>query len=344
MINFILTSMDYYFFDSLSMRILFAFFTPLLLSILVGNKAINFLRKKQGKGQPIREDGPLSHLSKKGTPTMGGLLIIGTIFVSCLFWGSWNNIFFLTSLGALFIYAIIGYIDDYEKVTKQTSNAMSMKTKLILQFIVSLACVLIITYQTTSDISLSTSIPFYKNIYMNLYWFYIPFAMIVIVGTSNAVNLTDGLDGLATGLLAIIFAFFVIICLDKQYEISGTEEVAIICISVVGACIGFLWFNCYPAKIFMGDVGSLALGALLGTISVILKSEILLAFVGIIFVVEALSVMMQIFWFKKTGKRLFKMAPLHHHFEQKGMAETTIVSRCWIIALILAIIGLSGTM
>lgn len=323
----------------LELKILLSFFTAFGIMLLSGNKLISFLRAKQGKGQPIREDGPQSHLlTKKGTPTMGGLMIIGSILVSFLLWGGFN-IFSLTAIAVLIIYAAVGFIDDYEKVTKQTSNAMTPKMKLLLQFSVSLACVLIITWATSDDMQFDVRIPFFKGLAINLYWFYIPFAMIVIAGASNAVNLTDGLDGLAAGLLAIVFTFFTFVCMESQYTIYGIANVGLICASVVGACIGFLWFNSSPAKIFMGDTGSLALGALLGTISVMAKSELLLAIVGLIFVAEAVSVMLQIFWFKKTGKRIFKMAPLHHHFEQLGMAETTIVMRFWIIGLMLFFLG-----
>ena len=345
MINYIMTSMDSYIFSSLIIRIVLAFLTTFLLSVFLGKKTISLLRHKQGKGQPIREDGPQSHLlTKKGTPTMGGLLIIATTVVSCILWAKWSNIFVLTSLAVLLIYAFVGFLDDYEKVTKQTSNAMSAKMKLLLQFSVSFICVLIVSYATPDairyDVKIPSVYPFLNNFTLNLSWFYIPFAMVVIAGSSNAVNLTDGLDGLAAGLLTTIFLFFIIICLETSFSISGTQEVAIICSAVAGACLGFLWFNCSPAKVFMGDTGSLALGALLGTISVITKSEIILAIVGLIFVVEALSVMIQIFWFKKTGKRFFKMAPIHHHFEQIGIAENTIVVRFWIVGILLAAFGL----
>lgn len=341
MISIISNFFDIYMFNSLVIRIILTFFTTFIIMLLSGNKFIAFLRRKQGKGQPIREDGPQNHLlTKKGTPTMGGLMIIGSIFIGSLLWGELDNIFVLTSLAVLIIYAIVGFVDDYEKVTKQNANAMTPKMKLLLQFSVSLACVLIVTWATPSEVEFGIRFPFIKYFILNISWFYIPFAMIVIAGASNAVNLTDGLDGLAAGLLAIIFAFFTLLCLESNFIINGADEVAIICAGVVGSCIGFLWFNASPAKVFMGDTGSLSLGALLGTVSVLTKSELMLALVGMIFVVEAVSVMMQIFWFKKTGKRIFKMAPIHHHFEQLGMAETTIVTRFWIIGLILAIIGL----
>ncbi|MDR1694887.1 MAG: phospho-N-acetylmuramoyl-pentapeptide-transferase [Lactobacillaceae bacterium] len=341
MIDFLSEYFDFNFLSSFPARLLLSFFTAFFIVVLPGRKFISFLRHKQGKGQPIREDGPQSHLlTKKGTPTMGGIMIIGSILLSTLLWGKINNIFVITSLVVLVIYALVGFIDDYEKVTKQTSNAMTPKMKLLLQFTVSLLCILTVCHATPNEIEFSIRLPFIKYFILNLSWFYIPFAMVVIAGASNAVNLTDGLDGLAAGLLAIIFSFFVLICFESSMMIKGADEVAIICASVVGGCVGFLWFNFYPAKVFMGDTGSLSLGALLGTVSVITKSEFMLALVGLIFVVEAVSVMLQVLWFKKTGKRIFRMAPIHHHFEQLGLPETTIVIRFWIIGLILAIIGL----
>lgn len=339
MINYILSSFDFYFLTTIGIRTILSFFTTLILSIMFGGKLINFLKKKQKKGQPIRVDGPQSHLNKQGTPTMGGLLIIVTTIISSILWATWDNVFVITSIAVLVVYAIIGYIDDYEKVTKQTSNAMSAKTKLILQFTAALIATIAIVCTTSDDVRYSINIPYLKNMFLNISWFYIPFAMIVITGTSNAVNLTDGLDGLASGLLAVIFTFFTIIATLSSFTVLGSEEVAVICASVAGACIGFLWFNSFPAKVFMGDTGSLSLGALLGTVSVITKSELLLAIVGFIFVLEALSVIIQVYWYKKTGKRVFKMAPLHHHFEQKNVHENTIVMRFWIISLILAAIG-----
>lgn len=341
MIDFLFGN-DFYTQNTLALRIALSFFLSMFLVIFCGSKFIKFARSKQGKGQPIREDGPQSHLiNKKGTPTMGGLLIIGSIIINTLLWVNIFNIFVLTCLAVLIIYTFVGFSDDYEKVTKQTSNAMTPKIKLLIQFTVSLISIIVITQSIPEEIRYYTKVPFFwegdYSWIINLSWFYIPFAMVVITGSSNAVNLTDGLDGLASGLLTIAFIAFGIFCFSNYQD-----DVGLICISTAGACLGFLWFNTFPAKIFMGDTGSLALGALLGTVSVIIKSELFLAIIGGIFVVEALSVMIQVSYFKKTGKRIFKMAPIHHHFEQLSMHENTIVTRLWVIGIILAFIGLGA--
>ena len=244
---------------------------------------------------------------------------------------------------------MVGFADDYVKVTKQTSNAMTAKMKLLLQFMTALVSVLVISYYTPAGSRYSLTIPYFKDLALNLWLFYVPFAMVVIAGASNAVNLSDGLDGLAGGLLVAAFAFFALaayVCGTDvaQYfyvrALPGMGEVAVVCAAVAGGCVGFLWFNAPPAKVFMGDTGSLALGALLGTVAVMLKQEVMLAIVGGIFVLEALSVMIQVFWFKRTGRRVFKMAPIHHHFEQCGWPETTVVLRFWIVALMLLLAGL----
>ena len=248
----------------------------------------------------------------------------------------------------MIIFGVAGFIDDYIKVKKQTPNAMTAKAKLFVQFLTAVVAVTIITAATPKDSATLLSIPYFKTI-LNLSWLYIPFAVIVISGTSNAVNLTDGLDGLASGLLIMAFAFFCVIAFITGSALSAdfsfiyvpkSMEICIVCASVVGSCLGFLWFNAPKAKVFMGDTGSLALGALLGTVAVIVKQEILLAIVGGVFVMETLSVMIQVFWFKRTGRRVFKMAPIHHHFEQLGWRETTVVIRFWITGFILGLIGL----
>ena len=326
-----------------------AFFTSLTLSLILGNKVIEILRKYQQHGQPIREDGPQSHLvTKQGTPTMGGLLILGTAVLSICLFANITYHFVWVSLLILIIFGVAGFIDDYIKVKKQTPNAMTAKAKLFVQFITAVVAVTIITAATPKDSATLLSIPYFKTI-LNLSWLYIPFAVIVISGTSNAVNLTDGLDGLASGLLIMAFAFFCVIAFITGSALSAdfsfvyvpkSMEICIVCASVVGSCLGFLWFNAPKAKVFMGDTGSLALGALLGTVAVIVKQEILLAIVGGVFVMETLSVMIQVFWFKKTGRRVFKMAPIHHHFEQLGWRETTVVIRFWITGFILGLIGL----
>lgn len=307
-------------------RAALAFFAALALGLLFGGRLIEFLHHHQKKGQPIREDGPQSHLlTKKGTPTMGGLLILGTATAAILLFASLLNPMVWVCLAVMWIYGVVGFADDYVKVTKQTSNAMTAKMKLLLQFMTALVSVLVISYYTPAGSRYSLTIPYFKDLALNLWLFYVPFAMVVIAGASNAVNLSDGLDGLAGGLLVAAFAFFALaayVCGTDvaQYfyvrALPGMGEVAVVCAAVAGGCVGFLWFNAPPAKVFMGDTGSLALGALLGTVAVMLKQEVMLAIVGGIFVLEALSVMIQVFWFKRTGRRVFKMAPIHHHFEQ----------------------------
>ena len=331
-------------------RAALAFFAALALGLLFGGRLIEFLHHHQKKGQPIREDGPQSHLlTKKGTPTMGGLLILGTATAAILLFASLLNPMVWVCLAVMWIYGVVGFADDYVKVTKQTSNAMTAKMKLLLQFMTALVSVLVISYYTPAGSRYSLTIPYFKNLALNLWLFYVPFAMVVIAGASNAVNLSDGLDGLAGGLLVAAFAFFALaayVCGTDvaQYfyvrALPGMGEVAVVCAAVAGGCVGFLWFNAPPAKVFMGDTGSLALGALLGTVAVMLKQEVMLAIVGGIFVLEALSVMIQVFWFKRTGRRVFKMAPIHHHFEQCGWPETTVVLRFWSVALMLLLAGL----
>ncbi len=327
-----------------------AFFTAFILVLVCGERIINYLRLHQGKGQPIREDGPQSHLlTKKGTPTMGGLMILGSGILSTILWAHWNDPLVWVCILVLLVYGFVGFVDDYVKVKKQTANAMTAKMKLLLQFSTALVSVLIVSYLTPEQNRFSLTIPYF-NLAVNLWLFYIPFAMIVIVGSSNAVNLSDGLDGLASGLMiAALFVFMVFAYIGGSplvdvfaiAKLPNVGEVAVVCAAVIGGCLGFLWFNCAPAKVFMGDTGSLALGGLLGTIAVMLKQEIILAIAGGIFVIEALSVMIQVAYFKKTGgRRFFKMAPIHHHFEQSGWPETRVVNRFWIMALILAVTAL----
>ena len=340
------------FFNAVPLRGFLAFFLALILALSFGGKLINFLHHHQAKGQPIREDGPQSHLlTKKGTPTMGGLLILGSAIISMLICADLHNSFVWISILVLLVYGLTGFVDDYVKVTKQTANAMTAKMKLFLQFTTALVAVWVISQATPENSRFELTFPWFKNFALNLSWFYIPFAMVVIAGASNAVNLSDGLDGLAAGLLVVSFMVFAIVAylcgtefapLFNIMPIPHTAEITIVCAAVIGGCVGFLWFNAPPAKVFMGDTGSLALGALLGTISVMTKHEILLAVVGGVFVIEALSVMIQVAYFKKTGgKRFFKMAPIHHHFEQLGWKETTVVIRFWIIAFILGLLGLT---
>ena len=340
------------FFNSLPLRGVLAFFAALFLSLACGEKLIGFLHRHQAKGQPIREDGPQSHLlTKKGTPTMGGLLILGSAIVSMLLFADLHNSFVWISILVLLVYGLTGFADDYVKVTKQTANAMTAKMKLFLQFTTALAAVWVLTQSAPETGRFELSFPWFRSLALNLGWFYVPFAMIVIAGASNAVNLSDGLDGLASGLLIVSFLVFAVIAYVCGTEMSAavgltpvahSAEIVVVCAAVVGGCVGFLWFNAPPARVFMGDTGSLALGALLGTVSVMTRHEILLAVVGGVFVVEALSVMIQVAYFRKTGRRFFKMAPVHHHFEQLGWKETTVVVRFWIAAFILGVLGLTS--
>ncbi len=327
--------------------------TALILTLFIGPKIIAWLRKKQKEGQPIRLDGPESHLqTKKGTPTMGGLMMLISIAVSTLLWADATNQYVWAVAFVTLSYGVIGLLDDYIKVTKKTSNAMSAKTKLLLQFAVAGIAVWWITSVTSPDVAYKVAIPFTKNIVINLgQTAYIIFAMFVIVGASNAVNLTDGLDGLATGSMLVATAVFMLISyivgnavftnyLQVSY-VPGVGELAVFCGAIIGAALGFLWFNAPPASVFMGDTGSLALGGAIGAVSVAAKHEIVLAIVGGLFVIEACSVMIQVGVYKMTKKRVFKMAPIHHHFEKNGWAETKVVVRFWIVSIILAIVGLA---
>ncbi len=331
-------------------RCFMAFFVALILALSFGDRMIKILHAHQKKGQPIRDDGPQSHLkTKKGTPTMGGILILGSALAAILLCADLSNPLVWITVLVLVVYGLVGAIDDCTKVRKQTANAMTAKMKLLLQFSTALIAVGVISYEMPAESRFLLTFPYFINFSIDLFWFYIPFAMIVIAGASNAVNLSDGLDGLAAGLMIIALPVFMVIAyicgsdLVRQFfilPVPQAAEVAVTCAAVIGGCLGFLWFNAAPAKVFMGDTGSLALGAYLGTVAVMLKHEILLAVVGFVFVAEALSVMIQVFWFKHTGgRRVFKMAPIHHHFEQCGWPETRVVVRFWIIGLILAVIG-----
>ncbi len=328
-----------------------AFMTALIFGFIFGQPLINLLRRKQGKGQPIRDDGPASHFAKAGTPTMGGLLILSALMVSTLLWARLDNGYVWIVTGVTLAFGLIGFADDYAKVTRQTTKGVSGRVR----FIAGLAIAAIATLAAASlhptDLTNQLALPVFKDVLINLGVFFIPFGMIVIVGSANAVNLTDGLDGLAimpvmiaAGALGII-AYVVGNANYTDYLgvhfVPGTGELLIFTAALFGGGLGFLWYNAPPAAVFMGDTGSLALGGALGAIAVCTKHEIVLAIVGGLFVVEALSVIIQVLYFKRTGKRVFLMAPIHHHFEKKGWAEPQIVIRFWIISLILALIGLA---
>jgi phospho-N-acetylmuramoyl-pentapeptide-transferase len=318
-----------------------------IIGWLMGPKLIGWLRVRQGKGQPIRDDGPQTHLAKVGTPTMGGLMILTAITISMLLWMDLSNIYIWACLIVMIGFGIVGFIDDYDKVTKRSHKGLSGKVRLLFEFIIAGGATALIVSQTGGDLYM----PFFNKPIIDLGWFYVAFGAFVIVAFGNSVNLTDGLDGLATMPVIIAsLAFMMIVYLvgNAKYSeylglpyIPGAGDLAILCGAIVGAGLAFLWFNAPPAAVFMGDTGSLALGGVLGTIAVVSRHEFVLAVIGGLFVVEALSVIIQVFWFKRTGKRVFKMAPIHHHFEQLGWHETTVVVRFWIIAFLLALIGLS---
>ena len=338
-------------FKYLTVRTGLAMFTSMLVVFLIGTPFINFFSARQIIN-PIREDGPDQHIIKKiGTPTMGGVLILLGLFSSILLWGNlsspyiWVLIFIVTSFG------LLGAYDDYKKIKFKNSSGISFKFKILFQVLIAIIGILLLSHFSDYAELRNLYFPFFKNLLINLGWFFIPFSVFIIVGSSNAVNLTDGLDGLATVpviLVAACFAFISYVTGNIVFSeylqipyIEGVGEVTVFLGSVIGACLGFLWFNAPPAKIFMGDTGSLALGGSLGAVGIITKHEIVLAITGGLFVLEATSVIVQVLSYKLTGKRIFKMAPIHHHFEKKGWAESTIVVRFWIISFILAMIGLA---
>ncbi|MEZ5930686.1 MAG: phospho-N-acetylmuramoyl-pentapeptide-transferase [Alphaproteobacteria bacterium] len=328
-----------------------AVLTALVISFVVGPPLIAWLRSKQGEGQPIRADGPQTHMAKKGTPTMGGALILLAITLSTLLWADLSNGYVWAVLLVTLGFGLIGVIDDYAKLTKRSSDGISARMKLICQGSIALIAAFWIAHITGEPQGTGLAFPFFKNFLLPLGWAFFLFAAVVMIGTSNAVNLTDGLDGLAIVPTMIAAGCFLVIAYlvgNARYApylgiiyIAGTGELAIFCGALVGAALGFLWFNAPPAMVFMGDTGSLATGGALGTVAVVTKHELVLLIIGGLFVLEAVSVIVQVASFKLTGKRVFRMAPLHHHFEQKGWEEPTIVIRFWIIAVILGLIGLS---
>ena len=329
-----------------------AIITALIISFVVGPSLIRHLKSRQNGGQPIRDDGPESHLlSKKGTPTMGGLLILLAMSGATLLWADLTNGYIWATLGITICYGTIGFLDDYIKVSRRDSRGLPVKLKLILQVVIAAATAFWIMTLLPDPFSSTLAVPFFKNVLIDLGWFFAVFAVLVMVGASNAVNITDGLDGLAIVPVMIAAGVFALIAylagnsvfsnyLQLHY-VPGSGELAVFCGALVGGGLGFLWFNAPPAKVFMGDTGSLSLGVALGAVSVVTKHELVLAIVGGLFVLETVSVIVQVVSYKLTGKRVFRMAPLHHHFEQKGWAEPTIVIRFWIIALILALLGLA---
>ncbi|MGL5363450.1 MAG: phospho-N-acetylmuramoyl-pentapeptide-transferase [Bosea sp. (in: a-proteobacteria)] len=325
--------------------------TALMFVFFFGPMTISWLRMKQGKGQPIRLDGPESHLAKRGTPTMGGLMILSGLFVATLLWGNLRNPYVWIVLGVTASYAAIGFYDDFLKVTKQSHKGFSGKARIALEVVIALIACTIIMHISPPQIASSIALPFLKDVLIPLGIAFPLVAAFVVVGAGNAVNLTDGLDGLAIvpvmiaaatfGIISYLSGNFVFANYLQIHHIPQSGELAVICSALIGAGLGFLWFNAPPAQIFMGDTGSLGLGGLLGVIAVATKHEIVLAIVGGLFVVEALSVIIQVASFKMTGKRVFLMAPIHHHFEKLGWTEPQVVIRFWIISVVLALVGLS---
>ena len=338
-------------FRYITFRVGGALITAALIVFMFGPTIIDSLRIRQGKGQPIRADGPQTHFKKAGTPTMGGLMIMSGIVVSSLLWANLASIYVWVVLFVSIAFGAIGFYDDYMKVTKQSHLGVSGKVRLGIEFLIAAIAAYAIMTAGQAPFSSSLTFPFVKDFIINLGWFFIPFAAVVMVGAGNAVNLTDGLDGLAIVPVMIAAASFGVIAYLAGNAVfadylqihftPGTGELAVVLGAVIGAGLGFLWFNAPPAAIFMGDTGSLALGGLIGAVAVATKHEIVLAIIGGLFVMEALSVIIQVGYFKLTGRRVFLMAPIHHHFEKLGWTESQVVIRFWIIAVILALIGLS---
>ena len=353
--NFLLNFVEYFSFLNVFKYITFrtglSVFTSLFIVLIIGSPFIKYFSTRKILN-PIRNDGPSDHIIKKiGTPTMGGVIILFGLLAAVILWGDLKNIYLIFCIYIALTFGVLGAYDDYIKIKFNNSSGISSKLKLLIQIILSIIGISALTYFSDySEIS-NLYFPFFKNLIINLGWFFIPFGVFVIVGSSNAVNLTDGLDGLATVPVILVAACFAFISymtgnivfsnyLQIPY-IEGTGEISIFCGAVIGSCLGFLWFNAPPAKIFMGDTGSLSLGGSLGAVGIITKHEIVLAITGGLFVLEAVSVMVQVISYKMTGKRVFKMAPIHHHFEKKGWPESTVVIRFWIISIILAMIGLA---
>ena len=337
-------------FKYITFRTFSATFTALIISFALGPWLIRRLREYK-VGQNIRQDGPQTHFQKAGTPTMGGLLILIALFVSTLLWADLTNEHIWLALASTAGFGLIGFCDDYLKLVKKHSKGLAAKYKLTGQLIVSLGVALYIYFNVDGRFMTTLTLPFFKGIHPDLTWFYVPFVVFVITGASNAVNLTDGLDGLAIGPTIVVgFSFAGLSyvtgnALLANYlnitHIPGAGELTIFCGAILGAGLGFLWFNTFPAQVFMGDIGSLSLGGALGTIAILTKHEILLVIIGGLFVIEALSVIIQVASFKLTGKRVFRMAPIHHHFELKGWQEPKVIVRFWIVSILLALLSLA---
>ena len=337
-------------FQYLTLRTILGVLTALVISFIVGPMMIKRLSHYQ-IGQHVRDDGPESHLTKAGTPTMGGALILVAVAISTLLWGDLTNRYVWVVLIVTMIFGAIGWVDDYRKLVKKQSEGLKAREKYFWQTVGGLGAALFLYFTATSPIETSLILPFFKDVAIQMSWFFVVFAYFVVVGSSNAVNLTDGLDGLAIMPTVLVAAGLGIIAYATgnvkfaEYLqipfVAGTGEVAVFCGAIVGAGLGFLWFNAYPAQVFMGDVGALALGAALGIVAVVVRQELVLLIMGGVFVVETLSVIIQVASFKMTGKRIFKMAPLHHHYELMGWPEPRVIVRFWIITVILTLVGLA---
>ena len=329
-------------------RALVAFLVAMAFVLVVQPYFINWLRARGVKGQPIRDDGPKDHFSKKGTPTMGGLVIVIGVLVSSLLLADLSNHLVWLTLLTLVGFAALGFLDDWRKVTKQNTKGVSGKQKMLIQATIAALFGLVLIW---TGFSSALTFPFFKGVSLDLGWLFIPFVVLVIVGASNAVNLTDGLDGLAIGPVMTVAATYALLAYVGGHgkfatylgvhPVPGLGEVTIVIVSIIGAGLGFLWYNTFPAQIFMGDTGSLALGGVLGAVAVLVKHELLLVIAGGIFVLEAASVIIQVYSYKLTGKRVFRMAPIHHHFELKGWPEPKIIVRFWIISIVLAVLSLT---
>ncbi|MGB0662321.1 MAG: phospho-N-acetylmuramoyl-pentapeptide-transferase [Pontibacterium sp.] len=338
-------------FQYLTLRAILGVLTALAIALIAGPHMINHLRNRQ-IGQAVRTDGPQSHLSKSGTPTMGGALIIFAILVSTLLWGDLTNRFVWITVGVMLIFGAVGWVDDYRKVIEKNSRGLPARWKYFWQSVGGIGAAILLYLLAQSPVETTLIIPFFKDVAIDMGIFFIVFSYFVIVGTSNAVNLTDGLDGLAilpsvlvAGALGI-FAYLTGHARFAEYllipYVPGAGELIVICTALIGAGLGFLWFNTYPAQVFMGDVGALALGATLGVIAVIVRQELVLVIMGGVFVAETVSVMMQVISFKTTGRRIFRMAPLHHHYELLGAPEPRVIVRFWIVTVVLVLIGLAS--
>jgi phospho-N-acetylmuramoyl-pentapeptide-transferase len=328
-----------------------AVLTAFVIGLAIAPRMIVWLKKKQREGQPIRADGPESHHGKSGTPTMGGFMILISVTIATLLWADLSNLYIWMALLVMVGFGAIGFCDDYLKLTRKNTKGLAGKIKLVVQIVIGLIATGGIVYALPDAIQTGVALPFFKDLYIPLSWGFFAWALLVMIGAANAVNLTDGLDGLAIVPVAIVAASFGLISylvgrVDySSYlhlsHVAGTGELAVICGALIGGAMAFLWFNCPPAKIFMGDTGSLSMGGVLGAIAIMTKHELVLVITGGLFVMETLSVIIQVASYRLTGKRVFAMAPIHHHFEQKGWPETTVVIRFWIIAIVFAIIGLS---